>query len=81
MKHDYKGIAKLFKEADNIGNNNGQLKCLADIPAERINWLWENRIQRRPSLGIASIFWGNNCSRLYLSNMLMINVENADNLC
>lgn len=42
--HDYKGIAKLFEEAINIGNNNGQLKCLADIKAEHIKWLWKNRI-------------------------------------
>ena len=43
-KRDYEGIAKLFKDANNLGNNNGQLKCLADIKAEHIKWLWKNRI-------------------------------------
>lgn len=45
-KRDYEGIVKLVTEAANIGNYNSQLKGLADIPAEKIKWLWENRIPK-----------------------------------
>lgn len=43
-KRDFQGIVKLVNEAADIGNHEGQVTCLADIQAEKIKWLWDNRI-------------------------------------
>lgn len=43
-KGDFQGIAKAVNEAASIDEEAGGAKCLAEIQAEKVKWLWGNRI-------------------------------------
>jgi len=43
-KKDFEGIVRDINEAANVGSLESEVKCLADIEAEKVKWLWEDRI-------------------------------------
>lgn len=43
-KGDFWGIVKLVSEAASVGDHENEVRCLADIKAEKVKWLWEDRI-------------------------------------
>jgi putative DNA primase/helicase len=43
-KKDFEGIVRDINEAANVGNLESEVRCLADIEAENVKWLWEDRI-------------------------------------
>jgi RecA-family ATPase len=43
-KKDFEGIVRDINEAANVGIQESEVRCLADIKAEKVKWLWEDRI-------------------------------------